>query len=170
MRVLGLVWGVSLLVACSTPPAPTQPAVPLTNTFASVEDLTRAVLEGLRARDLPRLRELALSEAEFRVHVWPELPTSRPERNVPFDYAWGQLAQRSSDALTQTVARYGGRSLALVRVSFTGETTRYATFSVRRDSEVVAADETGREWILRLFGSVLVKDGRHKLFSYVADD
>ena len=53
---------------------------------------------------------------------------------------------------------------------FTGETTQYPSFLVMRDSEIVAADETGRELVLRLFGSVLVKDGRCKVFSYVVDD
>jgi hypothetical protein len=102
--------------------------------------------------------------------VWPELPTSRPERNVPFDYAWGQLKQNSDGSLGQTLARYGGRPLRLVQTRFTGETTAYQSFSVMRDSEIVAADETGRELILHLYGSAMVKDGRYKLFSYVVDE
>ena len=39
-----------------------------------------------------------------------------------------------------------------------------------RESEIIAADETGRELVLRLYGSAMVKDGRVKLFSYVVDD
>jgi len=113
---------------------------------------------------------LALSEAEFRDHVWPELPTSRPERNVPFEYAWGQLKQHSDGSLQGSLGRYAGRPLRFARMRFTGETTQYPSFLVMRDSEIVAADETGRELVLRLFGSVLVKDGRCKVFSYVVDD
>ena len=51
----------------------------------------------------------------------------------------------------------------------TGEPTQHPGFLVMRDSEIVAADETGRELVRRLFGSALVKDGRHKVFSYVVD-
>ena len=90
-------------------------------------------------------------------------------RNVPFDYAWGQLKQRSDAALSVTMSRYGGRPLRFVRTTFTGETTTYETFTVRRESEIIAADESGRELILRLYGSAMVRDGRYKLFSYVVD-
>ena len=156
--------------ACTQPAEPTRSAAPLSNTFESPEALARTLLDSLAQNDRARLRALPLSETEFRDHVWPELPTSRPERHVPFDYAWGQMKQHSDGSLQQTIARYGGKRLALVRTQFTGETTQYQSFVVRRESEIVAADETGREVVLRLYGSVLVKDGRFKLFSYVVDE
>jgi hypothetical protein len=161
---------VIVTAACSAPAEPTRAAVPLANTFESAEALARTVLAALSDKDLPRLRALALSEAEFREVVWPELETSRPERNVPFDYAWGQMKQRSDGSLQGTFGRYSGRPLTLVRVRFTGETTQYKSFVVMRESEVIAADDTGRELVLHLYGSALVKDGRHKLFSYVVDE
>lgn len=156
------------MVACTQPTSPSgKPA--LSGTFESADALAQAVLQGLATRDVPRLRALALSEAEFRDHVWDELPTSRPERNVPFDYAWGQMKQRSDGSLQDTIGRYAGRPLKLVRARFTGETTQYQTFLVMRDSEIVAMDEAGRELALRLYGSAMVKGGRYKLFSYVVD-
>jgi hypothetical protein len=156
--------------ACSAPAQPTRSVAPLSNTFDSADALARAVLGALAQNDLPRLRSLALSESEFRDHVWPELDTSRPERNVPFDYAWGQMKQRSDGSLQQTFSRYAGRPLRFSRAGFTGETTSYQSFAVKRDSEVIAADETGRELVLHLYGAALVKDGRYKLFSFVVDD
>ena len=167
---LGLA-AVILTAACSAPAEPTPSTVaPLTNTFDSPEALAQAVLTALAGGDIERLRALALSEAEFRDQVWPELPTSRPERNVPFEYAWGQMKQRSDGHLQQTFARYGRRPLKFVRTRFTGQTTTYATFSVMRESEIVATDDTGRDLVLRLYGSAMVKDGRYKLFSYVVDE
>lgn len=166
MRYL-LLAAVLVTAACSTPAEPTSG--PLGHTFESPDALARGVLEALAKRDLARLNSLALSEAEFKAHVWPELPVSRPERNVPFDYAWGQMKQRSDGSLSGTLSRYGGRSLRLVRTQYAGETTKYKTFSVMRDSEIVAVDESGREVILRLYGSALVKDSRYKLYSYVVD-
>lgn len=158
------------MAACSTPAEPTRSAGPLSNTFESPEALANAVLSALSQRDLDRLRALPLSETEFRDHVWPELDTSRPERNVPFDYAWGQMKQRSDGHLDSTFARYAGKPLTLVRTRFTGEPTQYQSFQVIHESEIVAADETGRELVLRLYGSALMKDGRYKIFSYVVDD
>jgi hypothetical protein len=157
--------------ACSAPAQPTRSAAaPLTNTFDSPEALAQAVLSALANGDLDRLRSLALTESEFRDHVWPGLPASRPERNVPFDYAWGQMKQRSDGHLQNTFARYARRPLKLARAGFAGEATNYVTFSVMRESEIVATDDTGRDLVLRLYGSAMVKDGRYKLFSYVVDE
>ena len=88
---------------------------------------------------------------------------------MPFEYAWGQMKQRSDGSLDGTVGRYSGRTLKFIRARFTGETTTYQSFAVMRDSEIVAADESGRELIVRLYGSAMVKDGRYKLYSYVVD-
>ena len=165
-----LLAAVLVTAACSAPAEPTRPPAPFTHTFESPEALAREVLAALASKDLDALRALPLGEAEFRDHVWPELPTSRPERNVPFDYAWGQMKQHSDGSLQQTFARYAGRRLELVETRFTGETTQYASFSVRRESEIIARDESGRDLILRLYGSALVRDGRYKMFSYVVDN
>ncbi len=167
-RGLGVVVVAVAMIGCTQPTSPSS-KIPLSNTFESPEALAQAVLTRLASRDVAGLKALALSEQEFKDHVWPELDTSRPERNVPFDYAWGQMKQRSDGYLDGTVGRYGGQQLRFVRTKFTGETTKYESFSVMRESEIVAADETGRELVLQLFGSAMVKDGRYKLFSYVVD-
>jgi hypothetical protein len=161
---------VVITAACSAPAEPTRSAGSLSHTFESPEALAQAVLTRLARKDLAGLRALPLSEAEFREQVWPELPTSRPERNVPFDYAWGQLKQQSDGHLENTFARYAGKPLKFLRSRYTGETTAYQSFAVMRESEIIAADETGRELILRLYGSAMVKDGRFKMFSYVVDE
>lgn len=157
------------MAACSTPSEPTRSAAPLAHTFESPDALGRAVVDALTNGDLALLRSMALSEGEFRDHVWPELPVSRPERNVPFDYAWGQMKQRSDASLSETVGRYGGRPLRFVSTRFTGDTTAYQSFSVMRASEIVATDAEGRDLVLRLYGSAMLKDGRYKLYSFVVD-
>lgn len=160
---------IALAMAACTPPTSPSNKTPLSNTFDTPEALAQAVLSRLASGDVTGLKALALSEQEFRDHVWPELPASRPERNVPFDYAWQQMKQRSDGALEGTLGRYGGRPLTFVRTRYTGETTTYQSFAVMRESEVVATDESGRELVLQLFGSAMLKDGRYKLFSFVVD-
>lgn len=167
LKGLGAAVIVIAMAACTQPTSPSK--TPLTNTFDTPEALAQGVLSKLAARDTNGLKALALSEQEFRDHVWPELPTSRPERNVPFDYAWGQLKQQSEGALQGTIGRYGGKPLKFVRTRYRGETTQYQSFVVMRESEIVASDETGRELVLTLFGSAMLKDGRYKVFSYVVD-
>lgn len=169
VRILVLLATIAAASCTTTPAEPTGSAAALSNTFESPEALAQAVLSALAARDRDRLEALALSEEEFRSHVWPELPVSQPQRNVPFDYAWGQMKQRSDGSLSGTLSRYGGRPLRFVRTRYGGETTQYKTFSVMRSSEILAADEAGRELVLQLYGSAMVKDGRYKLYSYVVD-
>jgi hypothetical protein len=129
-----------------------------------------AVLDGIARRDTTTLRALALNEHEFREHIWPELPASQPERNLPFSYVWGELRQKSEISLAQTIARYGGRRYALVSVRFAGDTTRYPSYTVYRETVLKVRDDQGVEADLRVFGSSLEKDDTWKVFSYVVDD
>jgi hypothetical protein len=142
---------------------------PLHHTFSSPEALSEAVLTALAAHDADGLASLALSEIEFRTAVWPDLPSSRPERGVPFDYAWGDLRQKSGNALRRLVARHGGRRYELVDVAFEGETTPYRTYRVHRETVLDLRNEDGEKMRLPLFGSMLEREGEFKLFSYVVD-
>jgi hypothetical protein len=158
----------SLLLACSVIACARTP--PLPHSQESPEALARAVLVAIERRDAEALNNLALNEDEFREHVWPELPASRPERNLPLSYVWGDLHQKSNAALGQTLARHGGRKYELRAVRFTGEATEYSSYRVMRKSEVTVRDPQGGEQNLRVFGSVIEKGGRFKVFSYVTED
>ena len=127
------------------------------------------MLDALAANDVERLEALALSETEFRTVVWPELPSSRPERGLPFDYAWGDLHQKSNNALRRLIAGQAGRRYQLLAVEFDGESTAYDTYTVHRESRLAVRDEHGAEMQLRFFGSVLERDGEYKVFSFVVD-
>ena len=129
-----------------------------------------AVLDALARNDRPALDALALSEQEFRDHVWPELPAARPERNLPFSYVWGELNQKSGIALTQTLAEHGGKRYELKRVVFGGDETRYGSYRVRREATFDVIDASGTQTSLRVCGSFIEKDGVWKVFSYVIDD
>ena len=163
-RTFGL--GLAVLLASSSC-ASSLPA--LANTRPSPEALAGAVLEALVQRDRAMLDALALNEQEFRDHVWPELPASRPERNLPFSYVWGDLHQKSEGALAQTLAARGGQRYDLVSVRGTGETTDYQTYRVHRETVLVVRDPAGVQQELKLFGSMLEKNGMWKVFSYVND-
>jgi hypothetical protein len=143
---------------------------PISNTFASPEALAAAVLGAVERRDLAALRAVALSEQEFREHVWPELPAARPERNLPFSYVWGDLRQKSEASLAETLARHGGHRYALVSVRNDGATTQYPSYEVRRDTVLGVRDEAGMMVDLRVVGSIIRKDGMWKVFSYVVDE
>jgi hypothetical protein len=142
---------------------------PLAHTRPSPEALARDVIRAMDAGDLPGLHELALTREEFRAHVWPHLPASQPDRNVPFEFAWNMLHQTSRGYLQQTLDRLSGQTITLARVESSGATSVYGLVTVRRGTDVVVRDPTGHERRVRLFGSMIEQDGGWKVFSYVAE-
>lgn len=146
-----------------------RPAAPLRNTFETPAALAAAVLDALAQGNVAVLQDLAVSETEFRERVWPELPASNPRRNLPVEYVWEDLRQKSQAYLRQTLAEHRGRRYRLVRVEFLGESTRYRTLTVARKAQLIVRDEHGEESAVRLFGSVLESEAEYKLLSYVVD-
>jgi hypothetical protein len=141
---------------------------PLANALPSPEALAGAVLEALARGDRARLDALAVSEQEFRDHVWPDLPAARPERNLPFSYIWGDLHQKSDIRLAETLQTYAGKHQTLREVTFDGVTS-YAHYNVHRDARFNVLDPSGTPQTIRVCGSFLEKDGGWKVFSYVVD-
>jgi len=165
--LVALTLAVSGSTACARVGGAARPE--LSSTFRSPEAAADAFLEALAVNDRDRIEPLALDEDELREIVWPELPSSRPEHNVPFEYGWGDLHQKSRNALSFTLSKYGGRDFDLEEVMFKGETTDYESFSVHRETWLVVRNEEGRRGRLQLFGSMIERDGRYKLFSFVTD-
>jgi hypothetical protein len=97
------------------------------------------------------------------------LPAARPERNLPFSYVWGDLRQKSAQALAAVISREGGRRYELVGVRFAADTD-YETYRVHRDATLLVRDRSGMEFDLRVCGSMLEQDGAWKVFSYVIGD
>ena len=149
-------------VACSRVP-------PLMNAHSSPSSLATALLDALARRDRTTLEAIALNETEFRDHVWPELPAARPERNLPFSYVWGDLHQKSDQALAGVISREGGRRYDLVGIRFAAESD-YRTYRVHREATLRVRDASGSELDLRVCGSMLEKGGAWKVFSYVVSD
>jgi hypothetical protein len=149
------------MAACNSKPA-------LTNTSDSPEALARVVLAAIQARDRSRLDEVALSAQEFEDHVWPSLPAARPERNLPLSYVWGDLRQKSNLALTHTLQAHAGRRYELLAVRF-AEVSPYAGYRVHRESAFRVRTADGEELDLHVCGSMIEKDGRWKIFSYVVE-
>jgi hypothetical protein len=151
-----------VLAGCATEP-------PLRNAQPSAAAVAERILDALASGDRAALASLALDEAEFRAHVWPSLPASRPERNLPFSYVWGDLRQKSEAGLRQTLAKYQGRHFELREVAFAAAPDRYADFVVHRNA-VLRVRGAGGEDEIRVCGSLFERDGRWKVFSYVVDD
>ena len=151
------------LPGCGQPP-------PLSDAQPSAEALVREVLRALEHRDRGRLEALAISETEFRDHVWDYLPASRPERNLPISYVWGDLHQKSAGHLERVLGGSGGRHLELVSVQFDTPARSYGPFVIHGSPQVRVRTPEGVEQELSVCGSLLEQAGRWKVFSFVLDD
>jgi len=161
MRLLIAAAGLVFVISCRPTPAP------LAHTQESAEVVATALMAAMASGDVQALEQLALSETEFRQRIWPELPASRPERNLPFSYVWGDLHQKSNQSLQQLLAKHKGHKYTLDSVRF-GEVTEYPTFKVHRDSVFIVRGPDEPE--IRLCGSMIEADGRWKVFSFVIDE
>ena len=85
-------------------------------------------------------------------------------------FVWGDLNQKSNITLRDTLAAHGGKKYEFISIRFLGETTQYKSYRVHRESELTVKDADGIERQMRVFGSVIEKGGRYKVFSYVIDD
>lgn len=140
----------------------------LANTRQSPEALAVDVLAALERRDRAQLEAMAVSEAEFRDCVWPRLPASRPERNLPMSYVWGDLQQKSRVGLAHALHEHGQKRYTLDRVTFSGETD-YGDYRVHREARLAVRTPEGEVQEIRVCGSMLEQDGAWKVFSYVTE-
>lgn len=163
LRMAAVLLAVGSGVGCDGRPAPVAGGAP------SALALGTAVALALAADDGPALQALALSEDEFRQHVWPWLPAARPERNLPFGYVWSDLQQKSQASLAGLRHRHRGSRWSVRRVTL-GPRSVFGQATVHREARLTVQRMDGTVEELRLCGSMLEQSGRWKVFSYVVDD
>lgn len=137
------------------------------DSFESSDALARAVIAAYNAGDTAVLMRYALTEHELRTTVWPHLPASRPAVGMSWDYFWRDHAQRTRGYLLTLFAKHARQAYELTGLTFDGRAA-YGPVTIHRAPAVDVMTAAGARR-LRLFGSMAEKDGRWKLYSYVAD-
>lgn len=163
LRACLLILALAIVPSCGGPPPPSD-------SQDSAAALLREVLTAIARRDRVRLEALAITEQEFRDHVWERLPAARPERNLPMSYVWGDLHQKSAASLSRTLSVHGGQRLELLAVEFDDAARSYGPFAVHGGTRVRVRTAAGAVEDVRVCGSLLEMGGRWKVFSYVVDD
>jgi hypothetical protein len=147
---------------------PDTPSV-LTGGVGSPEALARALLGALQANDTTTLRSLAISPAEFAWLYYPHAKWTRPPYEMGPELVWLQVGASSEKGLVRLVRRYGGRALRFDALTCPDSSVTEGPNVITEGCRVrfAVADSAPRE--LRLFGSLLRRDGRYKLVSYSND-
>jgi hypothetical protein len=144
---------------------PDTPTV-LTGGASSPEHLTRALLAALESHDTATVRALVLSRAEFAWLYYPHTIYTRPPYEMGPDLLWLQISGNSEKGVVRLLRRYGGSPLRLGALLCPDSAQQEGPNTIIAGCRVrfAAADSAARE--LRIFGSLLNRDGRYKFVSY----
>jgi len=137
---------------------------------ASVSSLIERYMDALAAHDTAALVSMHLTDAEFAWLYYPESPyTRRPYRQDP-DVVWSLLRLNSEKGIARALRLYGG-----VEAGFLGSTCGESPLLQGRNRlwqncrPMVRPSSGDGAVAMRLFGSILERDGRFKFLSYTND-
>jgi hypothetical protein len=139
------------------------------------ERLVRRFARAVERADTAALRAMVVSRAEFAWLYYPTSPYTRRPTRQNAALAWELLLMDSQKGVTRLLDRYGGRPLHLVGHTCAPEpqtqSDRTAAVPVRfwYDCTLRLAPPGADTTEIRLFGPIMERDGRFKLFSYSND-
>lgn len=133
----------------------------------SLDALVARYLGALETRDADALVRMHVTDAEYAWLYYPESPYARrPYRQDPAVHRF-LLVQNSQKGIDRALAAYGGRPLAVADVRCEDAPRGQGAGRLwERCSVLVAESGAGPPAPIRLFGSILERDGRFKFLSY----
>lgn len=147
----------------------------LTNGAADRESLTRAFLAAVSRQDTAALGSLLITRAEFAWLVFPEHRYAAPPYELDPATFWMQLQAQSQTGFHRVLKRYGGKPIAFLGLTCQRDTLQIATRHPTRSTPMIwspclvryrvsgSADST---FTKRLFGSIVMREGRAKFLTY----
>ena len=144
---------------------------PLDGGYGSPEELIDTMLAALERRDTATLERLLITEAEWDAIIYPEMglhyPDARDKRPEIADL-FAELHRGSTrKGMLRALRDYGGRSLRRTALTFAGASHDYISYTTREGTEIVVAPHDGdAPETLRFAGTIVAKDGRHKLLAF----
>lgn len=143
----------------------TSGIAPFPGSGSSLTDVGERVVRGLIGGDRISLGDLRLSREEYMEVVWPELPASNPDLNVPIEYVWADIETRDRSALIRLAPQFEGLPTELEDVACRGDVQEFETFRVHTDCWVTLRTPSGEQRI-QLFKDVVERGAGYKLFRY----
>lgn len=134
-----------------------------------LDALLRTIEAALAARDSRALERVMIDEREFREILYPSLPVAHPPISARFETVWATHYPDAHRGVGQALRRFGGQPVEIRVVRFEAPDQDLVNFALHETSRVdlVVGDRTLTD--VRLFGSVVVVDGRWKVLSYPDD-
>jgi len=135
----------------------------------SVQQLVEKLLVALKQNDEGALRNLRVTEDEYREIILPgSVEPGKPPRQLVEDwieFGWNSLEEKNRHAERAMLDRLGGKDLTLRRVTFEGE-RRYAGYTAYRLPRLQLSNP-GAEDLSIETGSIAEVDGRYKFIGFL---
>ena len=142
-----------------------QVSKPFSGGRPSMDDLGRAICNGLRHEDRDYLGGLCIREDEFTDILWREFPQSRPATGATAGEAWYLLAQRNHGGISRALGDHAGQHLQFVRWERADTVALYRNFRLHNGLTLVVTDEAGAEQTLDVVRAIAERRGVFKLYS-----
>lgn len=144
------------------------PVSELENGEASLDAIVSRLVQAVEQSDTAALRDIVMSRAEFAYLYYPTSVFTRPPMKQEPGLVWFLHMQNSEKGASRLVNRHGGRPLRLSNSC--GSPNDEGENRLWFDCVQRIVDSAGRDTTLvRLFGGVLERHGRFKVFSYGND-
>lgn len=146
-----------------------QPVTELQDAESSIAGVVTRLNRAVEQSDTNALRALVMSRREF---AWLYYPTSAftraPTKQEP-GLAWFLHLEASQKGVTRLLNQYGGRPLRLASNECKAPARPDGGNKLWFDCVQHLIDEHGDTTPIRLFGGVIERNGRFKIFSYSND-
>jgi hypothetical protein len=138
----------------------------LTGASASRDALVGRFIKALESSDTADIRRMALNAAEFIDLYYPSSMFSRPPYKQSPEVRWFLIQQNSNKGITRLLSRYGGQKVTVLDYNCAPEPTV--------EGENKLWDRCTVNWNLqpspmRIFSTIIERNGRFKFVSYAND-
>ena len=127
--------------------------------------LVASFVRALERNDTTALVRLVVDRAEFGYLIYPTSPNAKPPYRQSPELVWMSRTASTDKATTRLLSRFGGAPLGFAGVTCPdpaireGANTLWSNCVVKR---LTSSGDTGR---LRMFGTIVSRDGRYKFLS-----
>lgn len=131
--------------------------------------LVRRFVNAVEARDTDDLAAIVMDRAEFAYLYYPTSPYTRRPTRQEAPLAWFLQLQNSQKGISRVLARYGGNALHAAGYACDAEPVVSGANRIWSNCVMRLAPPGADTTAIRLFGGIIEREGRFKLFSYTND-
>lgn len=142
-----------------------RPSMPLSDGRKSMPALMRSMIAALNAEDEPAFESLCVTQKEFSVILWPEMPNSAPASGATAEDAWYFLWHRLHGGVRSAISDQGGKQLTYLGYRESLPRMRFRNYQLVRGLRIATRDAEGTVDTLTFVRTVVERNGDYKIYS-----